>query len=359
MSVDRGSARARVTELLGIEHPIVQGPFGGGYSTVGLAAAVSNGGGLGSYGAHVLAPAEIGAVVAEIRARTARPFAVNLWVPQPGERELAVTEEEFAAYLGPVRPHLERLGLPDPEFPVSFGQDFERQVEALLEARPPVFSFVMGVPPASVLAEARRRGIVTLGTATTVDEAVALDEAGVDAVVASGSDAGGHRGAWLRPVGESLVGTFSLVPQVVDAVSVPVVAAGGIVDGRGITAALALGAGAVQIGTGFLATDESGASPAHKEALHGPQARVTVLTSAFSGRQARTIANGFARDLAGREGELAPYPVQGALTAPLRRAAVERGLPDYLNLWAGQAAPLARPRTAREYLAALVEEAGL
>ncbi|MGA5822648.1 NAD(P)H-dependent flavin oxidoreductase [Kitasatospora sp. NPDC094028] len=360
MSVDRtSSARTRITELLGIDHPVVQGPFGGGYSTVDLAAAVSEGGGLGSYGAHVLGPAEIAATVADIKARTARPFAVNLWVPQPGERELTLTEAEFTAHLGPLRPCLDRLGLPDPEFPKTFGQDFEQQVEALLQARPPVFSFVMGIPPASVLAEARRRGIVTLGTATTVDEAVALDEAGVDAIVASGSDAGGHRGAFLRPVEESLVGTFSLVPQVVDAVSAPVVAAGGIVDGRGIAAALALGADAVQIGTGFLATDESGASPAHKQALRGPDARVTVLTSAFSGRQARTIANRFVRDMAGQENRFAPYPVQGTLTAPIRRAAVERGLPDYLNLWAGQAAPLARPRPAREYLAALVEQAGL
>ncbi|MFE6868600.1 NAD(P)H-dependent flavin oxidoreductase [Kitasatospora sp. NPDC057692] len=355
MSVGRVSTRTRITELLGIDHPIVQGPFGGGYSTVRLAAAVSNGGGLGSYGAHVLAPSDIAATVAEIKARTARPFAVNLWIPQPGEREPTMTESEFATHIGRLRPYLDRLGLPDPQFPASFGEDFDQQVDALLEARPPVFSFVMGIPPGDVLAEARRRGIVTLGTATTVDEAVALDEAGVDAVVASGADAGGHRGAFLRPTGESLVGTFSLVPQVVDAVSVPVVAAGGIADGRGIAAALVLGADAVQIGTGFLATDESGASAVHKRALHSPQARVTVLTSTVSGRQARTIANRFVREMAGYEGDLPPYPVQGALTEPIRRAAVERGLPDYLNLWAGQAAPLTRPRTAQEYLAALVE----
>lgn len=240
--------------------------------------------------------------------------------------------------------------MPAPAYRPSYGQRFDDQAAALLDARPPVFSFVFGVPPDDMLAEARRRGIVTMGTATTVDEAVALDAAGVDVVIASGSDAGGHRGAFLAPVGESLVGTFSLVPQVVDAVSVPVVAAGGIADRRGMAAALALGADGVQVGTGFLMTAESAASRAHKDALAGPSAQTTVLTAAFSGRPARAIPNRLSRELAAQEAERPPYPIQAALTAGLRAAAAERGIPDFLNLWSGQAARLARPRTAQEYL---------
>ncbi|WP_395293934.1 NAD(P)H-dependent flavin oxidoreductase [Kitasatospora hibisci] len=344
----------RLRELLGVEHPIVQGPFGGGLSTVRLAAAVADAGGLGSYGAHILRPAEIGALVAELRAATTGPFAVNLWVPQPDEAGLTADAGQLARHAERLRPFLAELGVaveePQP------APDFAEQVEALLAAGPPVASFVMGVPPRWVVERARRNGIVTVGTATTAAEAVALEAAGLDAVVASGSDAGGHRGSWLRPVRESLVGTFALVPQVVDAVSVPVIAAGGIADGRGVAAALALGADGVQVGTGFLATEESGASDVHRAALHGPEAATTVLTRLFSGRLARGIPNRLVRTLAAYEDEVPPYPLQNALMLPVRRAAAARGDGGLVNLWAGQAAALTRPRTAREYLAHLLAD---
>ncbi|GAA3446541.1 NAD(P)H-dependent flavin oxidoreductase [Planomonospora venezuelensis] len=344
----------RLERLLGLEHPIVQGPFGGGLSSVALTAAVSEAGGLGSYGGHILAPGELTGLVAELRAATGRPFAVNLWVPQPGEAELRAAPADVDR----IRPYFEELGLPVPTPGRQAGQDFDDQADALLAAGPPVISFVMGVPPARVLAEARRRGVLTIGTATTVDEAVALEEAGLDAVVASGSDAGGHRGAFLRPVHESLVGTFSLVPQVADAVSVPVIAAGGIADGRGVAAALTLGAHGVQIGTGFLATGESGASELHKAALHAPDARVTVLTRLFSGRLARAIPNRFVREMAAFEEEVPPYPVQNALMLGLRREAGRRGLAGLVNLWAGQAAALTAPGGARGYVERLLAETG-
>ncbi len=358
-ATNRSWEHGRLSTLLGLEYPLVQGPFGGGLSSVALAAAVSEAGGLGSYGAHILTPDGIGTLVDDLRKATSRPFAVNLWVPHPdeaGPAPDAAARERYAALL---RPWFEELGLPAghlEEPPAA--PTFAEQAEALLAAGPPVISFVMGLPPAGVLAEARRRGIVTLGTATTVEEAVAVEGAGFDAVVASGSDAGGHRGSFLRPVNESLVGTFSLVPQVARAVSIPVIAAGGIADGRGVAAALTLGADGVQIGTGFLATEESGASPVHRAALHGPEAATTVLTRAFSGRLARAIPNRFTRETAAHEHEVAPYPLQYTLTRPLRTAAAERGLPDYVNLWSGQAAALTRPRPAAEYVAALVAETG-
>lgn len=339
----------RLEALLGIDHPIVQGPFGGGLSTVALAATVAEDGGLGSYGAHITAPEQIAGLVADLKAATTRSFAVNLWVPHPGERDVP---GDLAKHVARLQPYYDELGASPPGPDKLLGQDFTAQIEALLAAEPPAISFVMGIPSAQVVTEARRRGIVTIGTATTVDEAVAIEAAGLDAVVASGSDAGGHRGAFLRPVTESLVGTFSLVPQVADAVSIPVVAAGGIADGRGIAAALTLGADGVQIGTGFLATEESAASEVHRAALCGPEARVTVLTRLFSGRHARAIPNRFIREMAAYEDEVPPYPIQNSLMLPIRRT----GHPDYVNLWAGQSAALTHPRSAKDYLEALVTE---
>ncbi|MFI8822759.1 NAD(P)H-dependent flavin oxidoreductase [Streptomyces sp. NPDC053431] len=346
----------RLGELLPLDLPIVQGPFGGGLSSVELTVAVSEGGGLGSYGAHVLAPEGISTLVARLKAATDRPFAVNLWVPQEGE---GAGPLDLAAHTERLRPYYAELGVTAPTAAEHAAwPDFDAQLDALLAAAPPAVSLVMGLPPVRLVTEARRRGIVLIGTATTVAEAVALEAAGVDAVVASGSDAGGHRGAFLRPVRESLVGTFSLVPQVVDAVAVPVVAAGGIADGRGVAAALALGADAVQIGTGFLAARESGASPAHRRALGTPEARTTVLTRLFSGRTARGIPNRFVREMAAHEEHVPPYPLQNVLMRPIRRAAAEQERPEYLNLWAGQAAGLSRPGVAAaEFLAALAADA--
>jgi nitronate monooxygenase len=348
-----------LTNLLGIEHPIVQGPFGGGLSTAALTVAVSNAGGLGSFGAHNLQPDQITALVKELKQATDRPFAVNLWVPQPAEKEVPRHGDALAEHIARLRPHYDALGVPPPDPSVPFSYpDFDAQVDAALDAAPPVLSFVMGVPPERVVTAARQRGTRTIGTATTAEEAVALEAAGLDAVVASGSDAGGHRGAFLRPVEDSLVGTFSLVPQVADAVSVPVIAAGGIADGRGIVAALALGAAGVQIGTGFLATRESNASAPHRAALRSPDARVTVLTRLFSGRLARAIKNGFIRDMAHAERDVPGYPLQNSLMLPIRRAAAERGQGDRLNLWSGQAAPLlsTHERGAADYLAELVRQ---
>jgi nitronate monooxygenase len=226
----------------------------------------------------------------------------------------------------------------------------------LLDAKVPVFSFIFGIPPGEILEECRAKGIVTIGTATTPDEAVALEVAGVDAIVASGFEAGGHRGSFLRPAEDSLMGTLSLVPQVVDAVDLPVIAAGGIGDARGVLAAFALGAEAVQIGTAFLACDESGASPLHREALRGTNAGHTGLTRGFTGRLARGIHNRLMAEM-NREGTpILPYPLQRALVRHLSTAAEAAGRPDLLPLWAGQSARLSRYDDASALLASLVED---
>ncbi len=234
--------------------------------------------------------------------------------------------------------------------------DFEDQVQVLLEEKVPVFSFICGIPSRNVLDECRARGIATIGTATTVDEAIALDEAGVDGVVASGFEAGGHRGAFLRPAEDSLIGTMSLVPQAVDAINVPVVAAGGIADARGIIAALALGASGVQMGTAFLTCKESGSSPNHCNALLSTGARTTALTRGFTGRLARGIANTLLDELNAKDAEILPYPLQRALMRNLVVFADKAGRLDLMQLWAGQSAPLSRCDDVNAFLSKLVTQ---
>src|SRR5579872_7091115 len=238
------------TTKFGIDYPIVQGPFGG-LPSQKLTAAVSNFGGLGSFGALGLAPEAIREVIAEIRSLTAKPFAVNLWVSTEDDGARASGEDAFRRSLAALAGPLAELHAPPPVWKPYAPVRFEDQARALLDAGVRVFSFIVGIPPREILDECRARGILTIGAATTPDEAAALDASGVDAVVASGFEAGGHRGSFLRAAEDSLTGTFSLVPQVVDLVRVPVIAAGGIGDARGALAALALGAQAVQIGTAF------------------------------------------------------------------------------------------------------------
>jgi nitronate monooxygenase len=209
--------QTRVSEVLGIEYPIIQGPLGG-LSSQKLTAAVSDFGGLGSFGAHGLEPNAIKDVIAEIRSLTARPFAMNLWVSMEDAGARASDAAAFSRALSHLAPHIEAVGGSLPAFAPYKPIRFENQARALLDANVPAFSFVFGIPPKEILDEARGRGIVTLGTATTPDEAIALEQVGVDILVASGFEAGGHRGSFLRTAEDSLTGTFSLVPQTVDAV---------------------------------------------------------------------------------------------------------------------------------------------
>ena len=345
MAFSRAFAR-----LVGIQHPVVLGPFGG-LSSVELTAVVSNGGGLGSYGLYGYSADRIQSTASAIRDLTDRPFGLNLWLPIPGEVEFSPTAEEFEHYLAPLEPYFEQLGLPLPQRPQRYLPDLDEQIAATLEARPAVISVVFGVPSPEFLAAAHDRDIVVIGTATTVDEAIALDAGGVDAIIASGSESGGHRVSFLRSAEESLMGTFSLVPQVRDAVSVPVIAAGGIADARGVRAAGALGADAVQVGTAFLGTQQSAASDAHRSALSGPGANHTVLTRALSGRLARGIPNRVTREIT----EPAPFPLQNWLTGQFRPTAAAQGNAELLSLWAGQSASISREQDAAALLRALIE----
>ena len=345
----------RLTTKLGIEYPIIQGPLGG-LSSQRLTAAVSNFGGLGSFGAHGLAPQAIQDVIGEIRSLTSKPFAMNLWVSMEDDGARASDEAAFRQSLAPLAPHLAELGVEMPPYKPYSPVRFEDQARVLIDARVPVFSFIVGIPPREILDKCRAKSIITIGTATTPDEAIALEEAGVDAIVASGFEAGGHRGSFLRPADESLMGTFSLVPQVADAVDLPVIAAGGIADARGLVAAMALGADGVQIGTAFLACEESGASRLHREALLSDKARYTGLTRGFTGRLARGIRNRLMDELNGPEVEILPYPLQRALVRNLTSAAEGAGRPDLVQMWAGQSASLSSCTDVNAFLRSLVGE---
>jgi nitronate monooxygenase len=345
-----------VTRRLKLEVPVVQGPFGSGLSAVDLVVAVSEGGGLGSFGVHHLDGAGIRAIDAQIRARTRRSYALNLWIPLRDSDDPQVTDDEWRAAIELLRPYFEELRVPLPARPARFGPYYQEQIETLLELRPPAFSFVFGVPAPDVIERCRSAGIATLGAATTAAEAKLLADAGVDMIVASGFEAGGHRVSFLQEPEDCLTGTMALIPQVVDAVRVPVIAAGGIADGRGIAAALKLGASAAQIGTAFLACEESNATPLHREKLFSADARRTTLTRAFTGRLARSIHNGFIDALRGQEKRLAPYPVHAWLTAQFKSAALAANRSDLMSLWSGQGAPLLRCRRAGELLQSLTAE---
>jgi nitronate monooxygenase len=360
----------RITELFGTDVPVVLGPFGG-VSSVELTAAVSDGGGLGSYGLYGLGADAIRNTAAELKKATAKPFALNLWVPT-GDDATPLPQADFDYYVGTLKPYFDELGLPLPHMPDRYLPDYDEQVKATLEAGPAVVSFVFGVPAPELIEEAHRRGIVVVGTATTVAEAVALEAGGVDAVVASGMESGGHRVSFLKPAEECLIGTFALVPQVVDAVSIPVIAAGGVADRRGYAAARALGADAVQVGSAFLATRESAAVPAYRAVLHSPAARETVLTRALSGRLARGIPNRIIAELSEAklseakpakaglpeaelmERRIAPFPAQNWLTGRFRPEAAAQGNTELMSLWAGQATPLIRHDSAADVLAELL-----
>lgn len=335
--------------MLGIEHPIVLGPFGG-LSSIELVAAVSDAGGLGSYGLYGYAPDRIRETIAQLRAATERPFAVNLWLPTGDE--VTPDEVDLTAASAAAEPLFDELGVVVPDPPARFLPDADEQLQAVLDAAPAALSLVYGVPSADLIAAAHDRGIRVIGTATTVTEATVLDAVGVDAIVASGAEAAGHRVSFLAPPEQSLVGGFALIPQVVDAVSVPVIAAGGIADRRGVAAAFALGASGVQVGTAFLRTRQSAASDAHRQAIAEALDTTTQLTRAMSGRLSRGIPNHAMRTLEDA-GEIAPFPAQNWLTGQFRAEAGRRGLGEYQSLWAGQAAGLSTRTDAAEVFAEL------
>jgi nitronate monooxygenase len=344
-----------IAPLLGTTLPIVQAPMAGGITTPALVAAVSEAGALGSLGAATSSPARILEDVAAVRALTRRPFAVNLFVLDEPDSFALDGLDDAIARLAPWR---ERYGLGPQSVPGRPCESFLEQFDALLRAAPAVASFHFGVLPRERVAALQRAGTRVIGSATNVAEARAWADAGADAICAQGAEAGGHRGTFVGGFEEGAIGSMALVPRLADAVALPVIAAGAIMDGRGIAAAFALGAQGVQLGTAFLACTESGAHPRWKALLHEADVRGTRLTRVFSGRPARGLVNGFMEAHRGDESTVPAYPVQNALTGELRAAAARAGDPEAMSLWAGQGAAMARALSAADLVARLRDEFG-
>lgn len=351
MSAVRDRANAFCARF-GLRVPILLAPMAGACPP-SLSIAVANAGGLGACGALLMTPDEIIAWAEEVRSASGGAFQINLWIPDPPPRRDPAGEalvRHFLAGWGPPVP---------PEAGNVAPRDFAAQCEALLAARPAAISSIMGLYPLELVARCKAQGIAWFAAVTTVAEARAAEAAGADVIVAQGAEAGGHRGAFDAARAErELVGCLALIPAVVDAVSVPVVATGGIADARGVAAALALGASAVQVGTGFLRCPEAKLHPAWADALERTAPEDTIVSRVFSGRPGRSIATDYV-SAATADGAPAPapYPVQRGLTAPMRAAAQKEGDVQRMQAWAGQSAALAAARPAAEVVRGLWEGA--
>lgn len=333
-------------ELLGIDLPVIQAPMAGVQGSA-LAVAVSNAGGLGSLPCALLDVDGVRAELGAIRAGTTKPFNVNFFCHRPPQAD-ADREARWRAALAP---YFAELGIDADAIPAGasrapFGPE---AADVLADFKPAVVSFHFGLPAAELLARVRGWGAKILSSATTVDEARWLEAHGVDAIIAQGLEAGGHRGSFLSDDVGIQLGTFALLPQVVDAVKVPVIAAGGIADARGVAAAIALGASGVQVGTAYLLTPEAATSAVHRAALKADAARTTALTNVFTGRPARAIVNRLVKDLGPLSSAAPAFPLAASAVAPLRARAESQGRADFSPMWAGQ-----NTRGCREVAAAVI-----
>ena len=343
-----------LSESLGLRLPIVQAPMAGGPSSPELVAACSAAGALGSFGFAYTRPEEMEKQSAAVRAKTDRPFGINLFVaPQPGPIEVTTQ----AAALAALGPWYAEMGLPAPE-PARppYAPDLEAQLAAVAEIRPAVFTAHLGELSEKWAREFHSLEIVLGASATCVAEAQRVEALGFDFVIAQGGEAGGHRGTYLRDPREALTGTLALTRLLARAVKIPMVAAGGIMDGAGIAAVLSLGAQAAQLGTAFIPCPESGAPEVHKQAILRAREDDTRMTEKFSGRAARGLTNRFLREAEAKHFPQIAFPAQNNLTVALRAASAKAGSPDFYALWAGQAAPLARALPAAELIERLEAE---
>jgi len=352
MSTDFWPDRVKVlTKQLGIDYPIIQAPMAGGPSTPELAAAVSNSRALGSLGVGYLSPEQIESEIRKVKELTNKPFSINLFVP---DRDVASQPSDKV--LNRLKEFSEELGIDSPEIPSPPKYNFEDQLAVVIENNVPIFSFTFGIPDKVLIKGLLERGVLVIGTATCVEEGVSLEQAGCSAIVAQGSEAGGHRGTFGSTKGTPMVGGLALVPQLTDKVKIPIIASGGIMDGRGIAASIALGASAVQIGTAFLSCEEAGVPKPWLDTLLSSKDVSTVLTRAFSGKYARGIKNRFIDEMSFLEQEVANYPVQNSLTRQIRNTAKEKQNSDFMSLWAGQGSAMSRKCTAQELVSLLVSE---
>lgn len=346
--------RTDLLKLLGIEHPIVQAPMSS-IATPDLAAAVSNAGALGSLGCGILPGAAIREQLKATQRATNRPINVNFFA-----HPLPAHDDEAAQHMRDrLHGYYDEVGIgPVPQPGEPFPTFDQERLDIVLELRPKVVSFHFGLPDAKIVQQLKEAGCALLCSATTVSEAQQLEAAGVDAIIAQGYEAGGHRGTFTGDLAIGTVGTMALVPQIVDAVRVPVIAAGGIFDGRGIAASFALGASGVQIGTAFLACPEANVQPVYRASLRSATDESTAVTRSFTGRPARVVRNRFVMEMAGEEDAALAFPLQASLVLPLSMAADESRRADFLPIWAGQGVAKSREMPAAALVEKLVAEAG-
>jgi nitronate monooxygenase len=342
----------KCTEKLGIQYPIIQAPMAGGATTPELVAAVSNAGGLGSLAAGYMSPDDIRKAIKRIRNLSKKPFLVNLFIPE----EKSATPEQIQKSCHNIEQCSKELDQKiKPVFP-PYMQPFEEQIQVLLKENVPFFSFTFGLLDPKWIKCLKSNKTLLIGTATTLFEAQALEESGVDMVVVQGSEAGGHRGTFLSKEEDALIDLFSLIPQCIEKLKIPVIAAGGIMKGADIVAALTSGAVAVQMGTAFLSCYESGIHNKYKEILLAQQQDNTKLTRAFSGKLARGIQNKFIDCMQTKPSSILDYPIQNALTKAMRKKAEEIDDTEFMAMWAGQAVALCRDISAERLVVQLIDE---
>ena len=346
-----------ITRLLSIDYPIIQAPMAGGITTSKLVAAVSNNGALGMIGAGYMSPIQLREQIREIKQLTTNNFGVNLFVPSKFkilENEVKMVNSLLNTYREELNIFEENITLPNVD---NAFLSYMQQINVVIEEGVPICSFTFGVPTADVMEKFKQLNITTIGTATTVAEAISIEKLGMDAVVVQGSEAGGHRGNFISSHEDGLIGLMSLIPQVADTVKIPVIGTGGIMDGHGLVAALSIGAKAVQMGTAFLTCEESGAHPIHKEAILCSKDGDTILTRAFSGKWARGIKNKYIMEMEQYKDIIPNFPIQNVLTQSIRKASANQNNQEFMSLWAGQNAKLARVETVAQLVQRVMDEA--
>jgi nitronate monooxygenase len=337
-----------ITELLKMRLPLIQAPMAGGATTPELVAAVSNAGGLGSLGAGYMTADEIKTTIKKIKSLTNKPFAVNLFIPEEyyaNEEQIEQARKTVQASCSELKLHIESIKPP-------YTPLFEEQMNVIVEEKVPIFSFTFGIPSRDWIETFKKNAISLIGTATTLAEAKLLEENNIDAIVAQGSEAGGHRGTFLSNADNALINISSLLPLLIEHIKIPIIAAGGIMTAKGIIELLKLGVSAVQMGTAFLSCTESGIHPLYKKLLLNSSYDNTTLTRAFSGKWARGIMNKFITRMQSHENNILDYPMQNALTRTMRQEATKQNNSEFMSMWAGQAAYLCKALPAAQ----LIEE---
>jgi len=342
-----------ISRSLQIKYPIIQAGMAGGVTTPELVAAVSNAKALGTLGAGYMDAEQMRKSIQKIKHLTDHPFGVNVFVPETPH----IIEEKVNQANEWLRPFREQLNIDEkPTIDELNHSLFEKQIDIIVEEQVPVCSFTFGVPPKEIIHKLKEANIKVIGTATTVEEAIINETYGMDIVVAQGSEAGGHRGTFMGPAENAMIGTMALVPQMVDHVNIPVIAAGGIMDGRGVLSTTLLGAQGVQMGTAFVTSLESGAKSQHKDAIINSTFDQTIITSAFSGKPARGIQNDFIKQMQQHENELPAYPLQNTLTKGIRKEAAKQNRAEWMSLWCGQNPQPRQQQSARDIIVDIVSQ---